>query len=150
MLVFTAMSLWAVYLLTSRRLRQTMSVQAIMAAMMPFATIAVLPVAFLRGGVADVHGTQWLYILMLAVVTGTGAHGLIVFAQHSVPIGTIGIIQVAQPAIAVGWAFLLLDQDLVAIQIVGMVLVIAGLLAVVISTRRDAAATADVPAMETG
>jgi drug/metabolite transporter (DMT)-like permease len=134
--IVMAMGLWATYLMTSRRLRSTMSVQAIMAAMMPIAAIAILPIVLVDGEIANVHGTQWLYIVGLAVLTGTVAHGFIVFAQHSVPIGTIGIIQVAQPAIAVGWAFLLLGQDLEAIQLVGMALVIAGLLAVVISSRR--------------
>lgn len=148
--VLAAMLLWATYLLTSRRLRATMSVQAIMASMMTVATVTVLPVAASGGDLGGVHGRQWLYIFGLAVLTGTVAHGLIVFAQHSVPIGTIGIIQVAQPAIAVGWAFVLLGQDLRAIQVLGMALVIAGLLAVVISTRRDGAAIADVPGMEAG
>lgn len=145
--VLASMFLWAGYLLTSRPLRSTMSVQSIMASMMPVAALATLPIVLVRGEATSVHGTQWLYILGLAALTGTIAHGLIVFAQHSVPIGTIGIIQVAQPAIAVGWAFLLLDQGLRAIQVVGMALVVAGLLAVVVSSRRDAVAVElDVPA----
>jgi hypothetical protein len=44
--------------------------------------------------------------------------------------------QVAQPALAVAWAYVLLDQDLRPIQLVGMALVIAGLVAVVTMTRR--------------
>ena len=74
--------------------------------------------------------------VILAVITGTFAHGLIVYAQHTVPVSTIGIMQVAQPALAVCWAYLLLDQGLRPVQFLGMALVITGLLAVVITTRR--------------
>jgi hypothetical protein len=61
------------------------------------------------------------------------------------PVGTIGILQVAQPALAVCWAYLLLDQTIVPIQIVGMVLVVIGLAAVVTVTRR---ATSPAPEFE--
>lgn len=139
LIVASAMVLWTVYLLSSRNLRRTMSVQAIMASAMPVAAITILPIVGLRGEIDDASGSQWWYIVALAVLTGTVAHGFIVYAQRTVPVGTIGIIQVAQPALAVGWAFLLLDQELRGIQVLGMVLVIAGLLAVVLVSRRSAA-----------
>jgi drug/metabolite transporter (DMT)-like permease len=37
------------------------------------------------------------------------------------------MLQVAQPALAVGWAFLLLDEEIRPIQLVGMALVVIGL-----------------------
>ena len=49
------------------------------------------------------------------------------FAQRSVPVGTIGMLQVAQPALAVGWAFVLLDEEIRPIQVLGMGLVLLGL-----------------------
>lgn len=140
LIVGLAMVLWVVYLLTSRGLRTTMSVQAIMAAAMPIAAIAIFPIVAIRGELDDASGHQWWYIVALAVLTGTVAHGFIVFAQRTVPVGTIGIIQVAQPALAVGWAYLLLDQELRPIQVLGMVLVLAGLLTVVLVSRRTNAA----------
>ena len=42
---------------------------------------------------------------------------------------TIGIIQVAQPAIAVCWSFLILGEPIEPAQVPGMVLVIVGLVA---------------------
>lgn len=136
LIVVSAMLLWATYLLTSRRLRATMSVQAIMASIMPIATITVFPIALVRGELDELTTTSLPYLLILAVITGTFAHGLIVYAQHTVPVSTIGIMQVAQPALAVCWAYLLLDQGLRPVQFLGMALVITGLLAVVITTRR--------------
>ncbi len=136
LIVVSAMLLWATYLLTSRRLRSTMSVQAIMASIMPIATITVLPITLVRGELDDLTTKSLPYLLILAVITGTFAHGLIVYAQHTVPVSTIGIMQVAQPALAVCWAYMLLDQGLRPVQFLGMALVLTGLLAVVITTRR--------------
>jgi drug/metabolite transporter (DMT)-like permease len=145
-IVFGAMLLWSTYLVTSRRLRSgTMSVQAIMAAIMPIASVTVLPIAIVTGTISEVTVHAVPYIVLLAVMTGTFAHGLIVFAQKSVPIGTISMMQVAQPALAVLWAFLILGQTINPIQVLGMALVMVGLAAVVTITRRMAA-----PAPETG
>ena len=41
------------------------------------------------------HG--WTYTVMLTLMTGVLAHGLMVFAQSTIPIGSIGIAQIAQP-----------------------------------------------------
>jgi drug/metabolite transporter (DMT)-like permease len=138
LIVACAIVLWASYLLTSRRLRQTMDVVAIMTAIMPIATLAVLPITLARGEMFEVTARSVPYIVGLGLMTGIAAHGLMVFAQRTVPIGTIGILQVAQPALAVVWAYLLLDQGLRPIQIGGMALVIVGLVAVVAATQRAA------------
>jgi drug/metabolite transporter (DMT)-like permease len=137
-IVFCAVFLWALYLLTSRRLRDEMTVQAIMASVMTTATLTVFPITLLRGELDDVTIHSLPYIGILMVLTGTLAHGLIVFAQRSVPLGTMSILQVGQPALAVAWAYLLLDQNIRGIQVIGMALVICGLLAVVLVTRRMA------------
>ena len=54
-------------------------------------------------------------------------HGLIAFAQSEVDVGTIGVIQVAQPALAVCWSFLILGESIRVLQVPGMILVIVGL-----------------------
>jgi drug/metabolite transporter (DMT)-like permease len=63
----------------------------------------------------------------LTFVTGLGAHGLMVYAQKTIGIGTIGIAQVAQPALAALWSFLLVGESLHGLQIVGMVMVLGGI-----------------------
>lgn len=136
LLIVGAVVLWAGYLMTSRKLREDMSVQAIMAAIMPIASLAVLPIAVVRGELDDVTVASLPYIVVLAVLTGTIAHGFTVFAQRTVPIGTIGLLQVAQPALAVVWAYLLLGQTILPVQLAGMGLVMIGQIAVVTATHR--------------
>lgn len=133
-----ATTLWATYLLTSRSLRQGRSVAAIMAAITPIATVVILPLGLFvfPGTLLQVTWRSVVFILVLAVLTGTLAHGLMVFAQSHVPIGVISISQVSQPALAVLWSVLFLGSTVVGIQIVGMALVILGLAMVTLQSRR--------------
>jgi len=133
-----ATTLWATYLLTSRSLRQGRSVAAIMAAITPIATVVILPLGLFvfPGTLLQVTWRSVAFILILAVLTGTLAHGLMVFAQSHVPIGVISISQVSQPALAVLWSVLFLGSTVVGIQIVGMALVILGLAMVTLQSRR--------------
>lgn len=141
-IIVLAMFSWAVYLLSSRRLRAEMSLPAILSSVMIVASVTVFPLALFTGNIDEVTVSSVPYIVLLAIMTGTGAHGLIVYAQQSVPVGTISILQVAQPALAVVWAYLILDQTIRPIQVVGMALVLAGLTAVVTASRQVAARSA--------
>ena len=80
-----ATCLWATYLLTSRSLRQGRSVAAIMAAITPIASVVILPLGlFVFPGHAHrrSRGDPWSSSSSSAVLTGTVAHGLMVFAQQ--------------------------------------------------------------------
>ena len=59
-----------------------------------------------------------------------------VFAQKTIQIGTIGIAQVVQPALAVVWSFLLLGERINRWQIVGIAIVMSGLLAFLVLNQR--------------
>jgi drug/metabolite transporter (DMT)-like permease len=136
LIIVTAMFSWATYLLTSRRLRADMSVAAILCAVMMIGSVTVFPIALFSGNLDELTVHSIPFVLLLAVMTGTAAHGFIVYAQHTVPVGTISILQVAQPALAVVWAFVILDQTIRSIQLLGMALVLIGLAAVVSQSRR--------------
>ena len=68
-------------------------------------------------------GTGWTYMLILTFTSGVAAQGLLVFAQKTIQIGTIGIAQVAQPALAVVWSFLLLGEVVNDRQVAGIAIV---------------------------
>lgn len=101
--ILMAMLSWATYLLTSRRMRADMSVQAILCSVMIVASFTIFPLALVSGHLDDLTMHSVPYVVGLALMTGTGAHGLIVYAQSTVPIGTISLLQVSQPALAVVW-----------------------------------------------
>jgi drug/metabolite transporter (DMT)-like permease len=131
-----AMLLWTAYVVSTRQFRKDMDVATFMSTISPIAAVAVLPLALANGDVFGMSGTGWTYMLILTVLTGVAAHGLLVYAQKTIAIGTIGIVQVAQPALAVVWSFLLLGETVGSWQIVGIGVVIAGLLAFILLNQR--------------
>lgn len=131
-------AMWAAYLLTSRRLRTGRSVAAVMAAITPIAAVVILPLMLIvfPGTIGQVSWRSVVFITLLGLLTGTAAHGLMVFAQQYVPVGVISMLQVSQPALAVLWSVLFLGSTINGMQILGGALVIAGLVAVTLQTQR--------------
>jgi drug/metabolite transporter (DMT)-like permease len=131
-----ALACWAGYIAGTRRVSGAMDVASYMAAMTPTATVAALVPAVLHGHMVSITAHGWLYIVLLSLITGVLAHGMMVFAQRTVTIGSIGIAQIAQPAMAALWSFLILGETLRALQFVGMGLVLFGLLGFVLLNQR--------------
>jgi drug/metabolite transporter (DMT)-like permease len=131
-----AMFLWVGYVVSTRHYRRDMDVATFMATISPIAAVAVLPLAIANGDVFGMSGKGWAYTLVLTFLTGVAAHGLLVFAQRTIQIGTIGIAQVAQPALAVVWSFLLLEETVRSWQLVGIAIVMSGLFAFLVLNER--------------
>jgi drug/metabolite transporter (DMT)-like permease len=131
-----AMLLWVSYVVSTRHFRRDLDVATFMSTVSPIAALAVLPLAIAHGDVFGMSGRGWAYMLLLTLLTGVAAHGLMVYAQKSVQIGTIGIAQVVQPALAVVWSFLLLGERLSEFQIIGIAIVMSGLLAFLVLNQR--------------
>jgi len=130
-LVIVVVFTWVGYLLTGRRARATVDVVDFMSTMMPIGLLTATPMALILAGddIWPLSTKGWIAAGLLSVLTGMLAHGLIAAAQREVDVGTIGILQVAQPALAVGWSYLLLGEQIRAAQLPGMILMIIGLVA---------------------
>jgi len=124
---FVAMLLWTAFVVSTRHCRRDMDVATFMATICPIAAVAIAPLALANGGVLGLSRTGWIFTVLLAFMTGMAAHGLNVFAQKSIPIGTIGIAQVAQPALALVWSFLILGETLGGWHVIGIGIVMSGL-----------------------
>jgi drug/metabolite transporter (DMT)-like permease len=131
-----AMLLLVAYVASTKHFRRDMDVTTFMATICPIAAVAVLPLAVVHGDVFGMSGTGWTFMLILTFTSGVAAQGLLVFAQKSIQIGTIGIAQVAQPALAALWSFLLLGEVVNNRQVAGIATVMAGLLAFVVLHQR--------------
>ncbi len=142
-----ALATWSSYIVVSRQLRTGMSVVTLMAAALPIATLATLPYVLITHEIASFDSRSMSYIVILTLLTGVGAHGLIVFSQRHVPIGIMSMMQVGQPALAVVWSAIFLSQSIRALQFVGMAMVVFGLITVVVQTQRR---TARILATENG
>jgi drug/metabolite transporter (DMT)-like permease len=135
-----AMLLWTGYVVSTRQYRRDMDVATFMSTVSPIAAVSVLPLALANGDVFGMSGTGWTYTLLLTFLTGVAAHGMLVFAQRTIQIGTIGIAQVVQPAMAVVWSFLLLGETLRERQVLGIAISMSGLLAFLVVHERGARA----------
>jgi drug/metabolite transporter (DMT)-like permease len=133
---------WGGYLLLSRQVRATTGVGEVMAITAIVASIVLLPFAIARGGMFDVTAEGWAYIGALAVLTGTVSHGLIIWAQRRVPVSTISVLTLAQPALATTWAYLFLDESVRPVQLAGMAIVLVSVGAFTRITRRPVRSTA--------
>jgi len=140
---FIAMLLLVAYVASTKYFRREMDVTTIMAAICPIATVAVLPLAIAHGDITGLSATGWTFTLIITFTSGVVAQGLLVYAQKTIQIGTIGIAQVAQPALAVVWSFLLLGEVVNGRQVAGIAIVMAGLLAFVVVHQRGEARRSD-------
>jgi drug/metabolite transporter (DMT)-like permease len=131
-----AMLLLVAYVASTKRFRGEMDVTTFMATICPIAALAVLPIALAHGDVFGMSATGWKYMLLLSFTSGITAQGLLVYAQKSIQIGTIGIAQVAQPALAVVCSYLLLSELINARQALGIAIVMGGLLAFTLLNQR--------------
>lgn len=153
LLMIVVVVLWIGYLLTTKRARQAgIGTVEFMACAVPIGAVTAFPIAFVIAGDAlwPLSGRAWLVVAALGVITGVGAHGLIVFAQNHVPVAAIGVIQVAQPALAVVWAYVLLGEAVAPAQIPGMVLVVVGLGLFTLSSQRRSVPRPVVPGSAVG
>lgn len=122
--IAAAMALWSGYLLVSRSVRSVIDTSQFMAVMSTVAAVAVLPIAVASGPLLDVPARGWLLIVVMALTAGVIGHGLITWAQGKVAVGTISILQLAQPGLGTLWGRVFLGESVRPLQIVGMVLVI--------------------------
>lgn len=141
---------WTYYLMKSRDARNKISTMQFMAGMTTIASVTIFPIAIWRaGGVANVtHVTAkgWVMVAIMTVTSGLVSHGLVAWAQKSVPVSTISIMQVAQPGIATFWAWLILHQGITLAQVIGMVVVMGAIAGVAwISANQVAPAATSTP-----
>lgn len=149
LMMIGVITLWTTYLLTSKRARASgVSTLDFMACMMPIGVLTAGPIAALIAG-SDVFGLTakgWLVVAILTLLTGMLSHGCIVFAQQHLPVATIGIMQTAQPALAVCFAFVILGEEVRPPQVLGMALVVTGLaLFTLVGSRTTAVSTPRTP-----
>jgi drug/metabolite transporter (DMT)-like permease len=133
-----AMLLWTCYVVSTRHFRRDMDVAVFMSTVSPIAAVSVLPLAIANGDIFGMSSTGWTYTLLLTFISAVAAHGMLVYAQKSIQIGTIGIAQVVQPALAVVWSFLLLAEVLRDRQVLGIALSMSGLLVFLVVHERGA------------
>jgi drug/metabolite transporter (DMT)-like permease len=129
-LMLLVLVFWAGYLLMSKRARNRgVGTIEFMVCLAPLGLLTAGPIAGSLAGddLFALSARGWFVVVLLTLLTGVLGHALLVFAQKLVPIATIGVMQSAQPALAVMWGIIILGEAVTGAQVLGMVLVVVGL-----------------------
>lgn len=126
--VVTAM-FYAWYLLSVKGLRERgAGTLGLMAATTTITAVILLPVALASGeALLPASAAGWLKLLGLAWISHAAGQGLIAYALALLPAGFASVGLLLQPVIAAVFAWMLLGEPLVAWQIAGGAVVLAGI-----------------------
>jgi drug/metabolite transporter (DMT)-like permease len=140
LLVVGAVAAWVVYLMTAKTARARLDTSAFMAVMTTAACLTALALALIADPreVVGLTATGWAVVAVLAVTAGTISHGLLTWAQSRVAVGTISMLQLAQPGLGVLWAATLLGEAVTPVQVLGMVIVLGAVGTIAWQTTRAA------------
>jgi len=119
------------------------------------ALVGVTGILPFTGSVADVVllGSVvpwWVPMLVVGVVATALAYGAGITAGAMLGSRLASFTGLLEVAAAGAWAWLLLGEELTALQLVGGALIVAGIVAVRVDARADAALAAPVPALAVG
>jgi drug/metabolite transporter (DMT)-like permease len=84
------------------------------------------------------HGQDWLLLLVMVFVPGLIGHGSMTWAQRYLDITVASMLMLGQPVFSTIGAWLVYDERLNLIQVVGSAVVLAGLAGVVLHMRSSA------------
>ena len=126
--VVTAM-FYAWYLLSVKGLRERgAGTLGLMAATTTITAVILLPVALASGeALLPASPAGWLKLLGLAWISHAAGQGLIAYALALLPAGFTSVGLLLQPVMAAVFAWMLLGEPLVALQIAGGAVVLAGI-----------------------
>ncbi len=137
------LGLWTAYFVRVKQVRnQGVHAGALIAGVFCVAAVAVSPYVLLTShDLGGIHGTDWLPIVAMVLVSGLVGHGLMTWAQRHLDITLASLLMLGSPVISAIGAWIVFGQQLGAVQIAGAFVVLAALGGIVYEARASAAAT---------
>lgn len=138
------LGLWTAYFVRVKQVRnQGVHAGALIAGVFCVAAVVVSPWVLLTShDLGAIHGSDWLAILAMVVVSGLVGHGLMTWAQRHLDITLASLLMLGSPVISAVGAWVVFGQGLSGVQIAGALVVLAALGAIVLEVRANAAAVA--------
>ena len=137
LLAAMSMVLFAAYFVFVKDVRHRIDTFTLQTTSMAIGALVLLPLAAIDSGrllPPFPSWSQWGWLALLLAVPGTG-HYLMNWAHLHVSLTLTGLMTLAIPVLSAAGGWLVLDQRLTAVQVIGMVVVLSTLVVVV---RRDA------------
>ena len=146
LMAVAALIAWAWYFVASKKARTQLDTLEYMTVINVVAFLVVVPVALISGDLLSSQGSlgadNALAIVLIVLVPGSG-HVLINWAHNHTTLVTSSLITLAMPVISTAAAAVFLDQQVVAIQVVGIAAVLVALAAVIVGDSRSPHPTTD-------
>ena len=134
-----ALVAWTAYFVFTKAARQHLTAFEYLTGMAIVAAVAVVPLPLIFDGtLGSTNANGWLIIVYLTVVNGLLGHFLMAYAHGHVTLLTVSLLTLGIPVLSAAGAAAWLDEPLSALQVAGMIVVLAALGVVSISTARRA------------
>ncbi|OFZ85706.1 MAG: hypothetical protein A2V78_15475 [Betaproteobacteria bacterium RBG_16_64_18] len=119
---------YGAYMLAISRSRASGGTASVMALSSAVSAALLLPLALMwMGGLFPQSPRGWLILLALAVIPQVAGQSLIAYAMAHMPVPLSALSLLVQPVFAAMYAWLLLGEDMGAMQIAGGAIVLAGI-----------------------
>lgn len=117
------------FYVVTRQARAGTPLAAFMGLTFAYGSIATVPVILIAGtNVVDYPAVSWVWLGLLVGVTTIAGHGLTNLAARHVPLFTLNLVIVLEPAIAIAMGSVMFGARLDAITVVGGALLIASVI----------------------
>ena len=142
LLALINLGLWTVYFVRVKQVRNSgVHAGALIAGVFCVAAVGVSPYVLLTShDLGAIHGSDWLPIIAMVLVSGLVGHGLMTWAQRHLDITLASLLMLGSPVISAVGAWIVFDQQLSAVQVAGALVVLAALGGIVYEARANAVA----------
>jgi drug/metabolite transporter (DMT)-like permease len=132
-----ALLIWVVYLLANKRVRAHVETVRLMWVLSFVGALTVSVISLVvQPDLGEVQGTDWLWVVLLCIGPGILGHGLLTWAQPRVDSSVSSVLIQAEPVGATFWAWLFLGEDVSAMQVGAMAVVVVALAVLAYSEAR--------------
>ncbi len=130
---------WTLYFVFSKRTQQTMHPMEYTAATALISTVVITPIALVSGQDLGLPtASNWVWLVLLALGPGLVAHGAMNWSLTRIPMWLGATLALFIPVTSTLLAWVFIDEQVVAIQFVGMAIVLLALAFVVLRPKSTA------------
>jgi len=121
--------IWTGYFLIAKRQRmEGVDSWSFLAAIFIWASVVVIPFGLIASSdLGQMTGRDWLLALGMAVGPGIVGHGLMTWSQSHVGVALASVLGLLSPVLSTSLAWMVFDEALTAVQMVGAAIVIVSL-----------------------
>ena len=129
--------IWTTYFLMAKHLRNSgMHSWTLLAYVFSWASVVVVPWTLLsHSDLGAMNTKDWILVIVMSLIPGILGHGLMTWAQRHIDVTLASLLGLASPVISTIGAWIIFDQRLRPLQIVGACIVLGALAALLRSYR---------------